>query len=563
MYAQHAHPVLCARFSPSGYYCASGDAAGNVRVWDVLGPTSASADGKVAGATLKLEYKALSGPVRDIAWDGESKRLIAVGDGREKFGSAFLLDGGNSAGTIEGHSKAINAVALNRARPYRAVTAADDNLLGWYAGAPYKLAGTRAAHTRFAQAVAFSPSGAYFASGGSDAKVFLFDGKTGEQLAQINNSGEHAHAGTVYGVEFHPTRDELLATTGADGTVKVWEVASGGSSAKVAHTFDLRTSSKTGTTAVAEEQQVALCWAGPERVVAVSVGGVLSLCSTRDNSVERLAAPSRSISSLAVSSASASPSLYAGSYDGRLYALDAAGVLEASGASLLEKGGVVASRPILDGTAPPVTGVAVHGPSGILVSVGLDDTLRWIEPSSSSSASTTSATVSLSGQPKSLAIADATGTAFVVTSSSAGGALDVVSAGSSSKTSVALPAASNAPGAVAVRAAGDLVAVGSEDAKVRLYAVSANGASASALPGAGGGVLSNGKSAITALAFSPDGALLAAGESTGKIVVYDVSAVTRDGGEAKVKILHWVFHTARVHSIAFSPDGQAAVSGSL
>jgi WD40 repeat protein len=73
LYAQHAHAVSVARISPSGYYCASGDVAGNVRVWDLAG----------GDMVLKLEKKA-PGPVRDIAWDAESKRIAAVGDGKER-----------------------------------------------------------------------------------------------------------------------------------------------------------------------------------------------------------------------------------------------------------------------------------------------------------------------------------------------------------------------------------------------------------------------------------------------------------------------------------------------
>lgn len=68
--------------------------------------------------------------------------------------------------------------------------------------------------------------------------------------------------------------------------------------------------------------------------------------------------------------------------------------------------------------------------------------------------------------------------------------------------------------------------------------------------------LSNNKGAITVLAFNPEGNLLAAGDSAGKIYVYDVAT-----GEAKIE--HWVFHTARVTSFNWSPSGRYAVSGSL
>lgn len=36
-YTQHTQPTTVAAWSPSGYYIASGDAAGNVKVWDTAG----------------------------------------------------------------------------------------------------------------------------------------------------------------------------------------------------------------------------------------------------------------------------------------------------------------------------------------------------------------------------------------------------------------------------------------------------------------------------------------------------------------------------------------------
>jgi len=70
------------------------------------------------------------------------------------------------------------------------------------------------------------------------------------------------------------------------------------------------------------------------------------------------------------------------------------------------------------------------------------------------------------------------------------------------------------------------------------------------------GELSNGRNSITALAFSSDGSLLAAGEDTGKILIYHVQ-------KKSLKLSHWVFHTGRVNAIQFSPDGTHALSGSL
>jgi WD repeat-containing protein 1 (actin-interacting protein 1) len=50
------------------------DVAGNVRIWDTVGEEQ----------ILKSEIKAISGRITDIAWDSESKRIIAVGEGKER-----------------------------------------------------------------------------------------------------------------------------------------------------------------------------------------------------------------------------------------------------------------------------------------------------------------------------------------------------------------------------------------------------------------------------------------------------------------------------------------------
>ena len=36
VYTQHSCEVLCARYSPSGFYIASADKSGKVRIWDTV-----------------------------------------------------------------------------------------------------------------------------------------------------------------------------------------------------------------------------------------------------------------------------------------------------------------------------------------------------------------------------------------------------------------------------------------------------------------------------------------------------------------------------------------------
>lgn len=49
---------------------------------------------------LKNEVKALGGPINDLAWDSESKRILVGGDGRDRFAHAFTFDTGSSVGEL-------------------------------------------------------------------------------------------------------------------------------------------------------------------------------------------------------------------------------------------------------------------------------------------------------------------------------------------------------------------------------------------------------------------------------------------------------------------------------
>ena len=71
IYRGHMAQVTCARFSPSGAYVASSDVRGNLRVW--------SYDNEEHLCKLNLQ-RALGGPIRDIDWDRQNRRLCIVGD---------------------------------------------------------------------------------------------------------------------------------------------------------------------------------------------------------------------------------------------------------------------------------------------------------------------------------------------------------------------------------------------------------------------------------------------------------------------------------------------------
>ncbi|THH14402.1 hypothetical protein EW146_g5922 [Bondarzewia mesenterica] len=487
-YSGHVQNTTVARISPTGYYCASADVSGNVRIWDTVGEDQ----------SLKGEYKVISGRVNDLEWDGESKRIIAVGDGREKFGHAFMFDTGTTTGEIIGHSKAINAVAIRHQRPFRAATAADDSLIVFHQGAPYKYVKTIKTHTKFVQDVRYAPSGDQFASVGSDGKIFTYDGKTGDVLGEFEG-----HKGTAYAVGWSPDGKSIV-TSSADTTVKLWDV----------ETRKLTASYILGSGV--DFQQVGNVWNAPDTVISLSVSGDLNVFDRRsgDKPVKILQGPQKAITA----AGPLSPDTFlVGTADGRLLSYDTAGEVS-----------YVQGR----GHTNLVSNLA-YAADGKVFTAGFDDQVREVEGKSFVPAS-----FATGSQPKAIAVAG-DGTVFVAES----GGVEAVR----SNQKVAELKMPSTPSAVA--ALDSSVAIGMEDQKVRLY--DWDGKSLQEVA-----ILEGNKGVISALSFSPDGSKLVAGDSSGKIVLFDAK-------ERKMITGRWSFHTARIHSLSWTADSQHCASGSL
>ncbi len=102
----------------------------------------------------------------------------------------------------------------------------------------------------------------------------------------------------------------------------------------------------------------------------------------------------------------------------------------------------------------------------------------------------------------------------------------------------------------AIAAHGSLVAVGGDASAVKVYKIDGSNMLSEVE------TLRSSLAQISALAFSKDGAYLAAGNSSGKIHTYK----TAGWGIATDR---WSAHTARVTSIAWNDAGTHAVSGGL
>ncbi|UMM41076.1 hypothetical protein L5515_017498 [Caenorhabditis briggsae] len=503
IYTEHSHQTTVAKYSPSGYYCASGDIHGNVRIWDTTQTTH----------ILKTTIPVFSGPVKDIAWDSESKRIAAVGEGRERFGHVFLFDTGTSNGNLTGQARAMNSVDFKPSRPFRIVSGSDDNTVAIFEGPPFKFKSTFGDHTKFVHSVRFNPDGSLFASTGGDGTIILYNGADGTKVGVFEDDSLKgvAHSGSVYGLTWSPCGSKI-ATASADKTVKIWNV----STLKVEKTVTIGSK--------IEDQQLGIIWT-KQALVSISATGFVNLINPELGSVDEVRyGHNKAITALATSS------------DGKtLYSADAEGHITA-----WETATGKSNRIIPEIHATMITGIKSTS-NGNLFTVSWDDHLKVVPAGGSSVDSSKVVSAKLSSQPLGLAVsADghiAVAACYKHVAIYVQGKLTEVPIGFNSS-------------CVALSSDKQLVAVGGQDSKVHLYKLS--GSSLSEVK-----TISH-AAEITSVAFSNNGAILVATDQSRKVILYIVA------NNFELAHTHsWTFHTAKVACVSWSPDNNRLATGSL
>lgn len=440
-----------------------------------------------------------------------------MGDGKQRYGHCITWDSGNTVGEIYGHTQQINSVSIKPQRPLRAAAAGDDKNLVFYHGAPFKFnTGIKDKHTNYIYGVGFSPDGSTLVSVGADRRIWLYDGKTGETKGQI---GEGEHQGSILGVSWAQDSRRFV-TASADRTVKIWDAEAG----KATQTWRL---GEEGTIDV-KDQQVGVVWPpgrSDDLLISLSLSGDLNYLVDGDPKPTRVVqGHQKSITSLAKfgpDSGNDKQTLWSGSFEGRVCSWDAStGVADE----------IEGERH----TAYIAGLTATKEGLGRIYSVGWDDTIRSVDIGAKTY---TGSSHKLTGQPKGIAAGDSTvlvGTSEEVEIYSDGKKTGSFKAG--------FPVTS-------VAAHGNTAALGGEDSSVQICGISSSNLSPKT-------DIKISRNPVLVLAFSPDGSLLAVGDSKGRVLVYKVA----DGSLVTDR---WTAHTARITSIDWNKSGSHVVSGSL
>lgn len=383
----------------------------------------------------------------------------------------------------------------------------------FYHGVPFKFnTSVRGKHDKFVYGCGFSPDGAHLVTVGSDRRIWIYDGKTGEVVKEI---GAGVHKGSIFGVSWAKDSKRFV-TASADRTVRVWEVESG----KNTTTWELGEEGKVNIA----DQQVGVVWPREGLVISVDLDGNLNYLE------EGKAKPVRVVrghqKTITAAGLSDSKTFWTGSFEGRICAWNLA-----DGVS--EKADGEAHTNYVSGFAP--------SSDGRIYSVGWDDTLRTLD---TSARSFVGGAAKPDGQPKAVAAASTDGKTTVLVATPDGVEIFVNGEKKGSEKLKSTP--------TCISASGSTVAIGSEDKIIRLYALSSSSLSPLA-------ELKDATSPPSTLSFSHGTSpLLAAGLANGKILVY-----TRESGDWNLLTNRWSAHSARVTSISWGPGGKTAVSGGL
>jgi WD40 repeat protein len=208
-----------------------------------LGPVALTRDGSTLasanGSSVRLVDAATGQPRATLHADESAVRCVAfsadgttLAAGSEQTVRLRDVSSGRVRHTLEGHSSDVYSLAFSE----DGATTASGDARGAVRLWDTKTGGLRKAlddHRGSVFSLAFSPDGSKLISAGSDQIVCVFDAVTGQRIDALGgplylSEGHHArHTSTRIGsVAFSPDSG-ILASTGSDQVIKLWDVVGG------------------------------------------------------------------------------------------------------------------------------------------------------------------------------------------------------------------------------------------------------------------------------------------------------------------------------------------------
>jgi WD repeat-containing protein 1 (actin-interacting protein 1) len=580
VYRGHSANVTAVAVSKSGGYIASGDEKGSFKVW---------AFDHVEHLCKYSINTMLSGPIHDLEWDSESKRIVLCGERSPTdtmtgvntkvvqwdTGVSIVSNTGTGMGIHLPRGRA-SSCTMKLSRPMRVVSSGmDDGKVCLHSGPPFTKVSVDAekntpmetAHKTgtTVHAVRYNTAGTYVVSVGSDKSICLYDGTTLSLLCKM----EHVHDATIYDMAWSSSNDSILTASG-DGTCKLFSVTTEG---------DQMSLQEIGVWSVAQCHIRGLVQSLEQLAIsAFPVGGIQMGCTFVQNGSLPVAVgyngqivqllPDGSCQMIATGhcapiSAAAffippdngNGVMYTGDTDGVLCQWEVTVGTNESDSHItpiqrvepLEKNNLMfaSHHGAISGTA--LLHAIKSGCEPFLLSIGWDDILRVSIDGKVQHA------VSLVAQPSAIAsgthvacIATVKGLLFATNRAKSTGESPV-------SVSVMVPLPYEAQ-VVAITTCDTTLFVGGKDCKLYVYSLDSNNLAEPTLKHT---VTDGHLKPIYSLSLSPDGKRLASADER-DVCVWDVTNIPLTSVITRGK---WCFHTQRITSLAWSPCNRVLISG--